>query len=36
MIITVFAASDTFDAAHGCEQGDYHLSEVGAHAGLFP
>jgi hypothetical protein len=36
MIITVFAASDASDAAHGCEQGDYHLSEAGAHPGFFP
>jgi sulfatase maturation enzyme AslB (radical SAM superfamily) len=24
VIITVFAASNASDAAHGCEQGDYH------------
>jgi hypothetical protein len=30
VIITVSAASDASDAAHGCEQGDFPLSEAGA------
>jgi hypothetical protein len=36
VIITLFAAMDASDAAHGCEQGDYHLSEAGAHPRFFP
>jgi len=36
VIITLFAAFDVSDAAHGCEQGDYHLSEAGAHPRFFP
>jgi hypothetical protein len=35
VIITVFAANDASDAGHGCEQGDSHLSEAGAHAAFF-
>jgi hypothetical protein len=36
VIITVSAASDASDVARGCEQGDYHLSEAGAHPRFFP
>jgi hypothetical protein len=36
VIITFFAANDASDAAHGCEQGDYHLSEARAHPRFFP
>jgi hypothetical protein len=36
VIIAVFAASNASDAAHGCEPGDYHLSEAGAHPRFFP
>jgi hypothetical protein len=36
VIIAVFAASYASDAAHGCEQCDYHLSEAGAHPRFFP
>jgi len=37
VIITLFAAIDASDVAHGCEQGDYHpLSEARAHTRFFP
>jgi len=36
MTITLFAAIDASDAAHGCEQGDDHRSEAGAHPCFFP
>ena len=36
MIIAFFAALNASRLLEGCEQGDYHLSEAGAHPRFFP